>query len=313
VAVTAYPDDSVKAQVAELGGMFLLKPGAGDSGGLAAFFDRLAGLLGQTNAAAVEPSAAAPPPAPEPPRQAPEPEPEPARAAAPLPGSAAIGSPEQPAWIPEALSVEQPAPESRQQPPIDDGLDPSEAALLRDMLEELRGPRATSELGLLILRFAAELLNRAVLFVVKGGKAVGLGGFGVEVPGGPERRGIRGIAIPLDQPSLLEEVVRTRRVVQGPIAGLALNRALLDQLGGGTPVDAAALPLVSGGRVRVILYGDNLPESRAIAGMRALELFLGAAGLMLEKALLEKKLQEGGAPSAPAGARREQHVGGGAR
>ena len=37
------------------------------------------------------------------------------------------------------------------------------------MLEELQNPRATSEIGLLILRFAAELLNRAVLFVVKGG------------------------------------------------------------------------------------------------------------------------------------------------
>ena len=206
-----------------------------------------------------------------------------------------------------------PAPAPREQEVSKEGLDPAEAALLRDMLEELRGPRATSELGLLILRFAAELLNRAVLFVVKGGKAVGLGGFGVEVAGGPQRRGIRGIAIPLDGPSLLGEVVRARRVVQGPVGDLPLNRALLDQLGGGTPVDAVALPLVSGGKVRVILYGDNLPESRAVAGVRALERFLGAAGLMLEKALLERKLQEGGAPAAPTGARREQHVGGGAR
>ena len=187
-------------------------------------------------------------------------------------------------------------------------LAPSELALLREMLAELQNPRATSEIGLLILRFAAELLNRAVLFVVKGGQAVGLGGFGVEVAGGPDRRGIRGFAIPLDQPSLLEEVVRRRSSVQGPLAPCAWNQALLDQLGGKTPADAVALPLVSGGKVRVVLYGDNLPEQRPAAGTRALELFLSQAGLTLEKVLLEKKIHE--AEAAAAADRREQHVGG---
>ena len=122
-----------------------------------------------------------------------------------------------------------------------------EEALLRDMLRELLGPRATSELGLLVLRFAAELLNRAVLFVVKGGSAVGLGGFGVEVPGGPERRGIRGIAIPLDEPSILAEVVSRRAPVQGPLGETRWNRELLDQLGGRTPAEAVALTVIAAG------------------------------------------------------------------
>ena len=42
--------------------------------------------------------------------------------------------------------------------------------------------------------------------------------------------------------------------------------------------------------MRVILYGDNLPELRPATGIRALELFLSQAGLTLEKVLLEKKL-----------------------
>jgi hypothetical protein len=191
------------------------------------------------------------------------------------------------------------------------GLPPAEAALLRDMLQELQNPRATSEIGLLILRFAAEMLNRAVLFVVKGGKAIGLGGFGVEGAAGAERRGIRGIAIPLDQPSVLEAVVRGRAPVHGPLAAGAVNRSLLELLGGATPIDAAALPLISGGRVRVILYGDNLPEARPVGSTRALELFLAQAGLTLERVLLEKKLQESG-EGAPPG-RRKQHVGGAGR
>jgi hypothetical protein len=174
------------------------------------------------------------------------------------------------------------------------GLTPAEASLLRDMLGELRRPGAANEIGLLILRFAAELLNRAVLFVIKGGTATGLGGFGVEAAGGADRRGIRGIAIPLDEPSLLEEAVRRRTAVQGTLVECAGNRALLDQLGGTAPVDAVALPLISGGQVRVVLYGDNLPEMRPVAGTRVLGHFLAQAGLTLEKALLEKKLLEGG-------------------
>ena len=220
--------------------------------------------------------------------------PEPAVATAPRPRDAtggATGRNERERML-ESLAANRAALARQERAAAAAGLAPAEAALLRDMLGELRGPEAAGEIGLLILRFAAELLNRAVLFVVKGGVAAGLGGFGIEAPGGPERRGIRGIAIPLDEPSLLEEAVRSRAAVQGPLVECAGNRALLDQLGGTAPADAVALPLVSGGQVRVVLYGDNLPEMRPVAGTRALGLFLAQAGLTLEQALLEKRLQE---------------------
>jgi hypothetical protein len=107
--------------------------------------------------------------------------------------------------------------------------------------------------------------------------------------------------------------VRLRAAVQGPLAPGVWNSALLDQLGGKIPADAVALPLLSGGRVRVILYGDNLPELRPATGIRALELFLSQAGLTLEKVLLEKKIQEADAAAAAAVEQREQHVGGAIR
>lgn len=317
VAITAYPDENVKAQVLEMGGRFMLKPGAGQAGGADSFFADLAALLGEAglpgapplaaattqpaaqselapsapDAPAVVPELAAPPPA----------APEPVKAAAPPRGDRERAV--------DALAATRAALARQESVVAAAALAPAEQALLREMLVELQNPRATSEIGLLILRFAAELLNRAVLFVVKGGKAVGLGGFGVEVAGGPDRKGIRGFAIPLDEPSLLVSVVRQRAPVQGPIAPGAWNRALLDQLGGTTPEDAVALPLVSGGRVRVILYGDNLPEPRPVSGTRALELFLAQAGLTLEKVLLEKKIQDADAAAAAAD-RREHHVGG---
>ncbi|HWR97985.1 MAG TPA: response regulator [Candidatus Methanoperedens sp.] len=290
VAVTAYPDEKVREKVLEFGGRFLAKPavagaGAGD------FFAAIAGILG----GAAPPGAAQPAgmaaAVPAPPRPA-----VPAGSAPESPAVPAVTLPAQESRPPDDLATARTAPGRLQQTVAEAGLGREEEALLRDMLRELQNPRATSELGLLVLRFAAELLNRAVLFVVKGGKAVGLGGFGVAAPGGPERQGIRAIAIPLDAPSILADVVARRGPVRGALAASRWNRELLDQLGGQTPAEAVALPLVSGGRVRVILYGDNLPEQRPLAGIRALEIFLAQAGLTLERVLLERKLQEAGRP-----------------
>jgi hypothetical protein len=161
-------------------------------------------------------------------------------------------------------------------------------------------------MNLLILRFAAELFNRAVLFVVKDGKR---SGSRVRRRGAvsPERQASGASPSP-DQPVPEPRCTAARRF-RSRSPG-ALNRTLLDQLGGSTPLDAVAMPLISGGRVRVILYGDNLPEARGVGSTRALELFLEQAGEMLEKALLEKKLHEPGAAAAPAG--RSERRGGGA-
>ena len=83
--------------------------------------------------------------------------------------------------------------------------------------------------------------------------------------------------------------------MQGPPSASRRDRELFERLGGKTPAECVALPLVSGGKVRVILYGDNLPEQRPLAGVRALEIFLAEAGQALEKALRERR-QTGGAP-----------------
>jgi hypothetical protein len=88
--------------------------------------------------------------------------------------------------------------------------------------------------------------------------------------------------------------------VRGPVDDAPLSLALLKELGGKTPVDAVALPLVSFGRVRLILYGDNLPDPRPVAGTRALEIFLERAGLMLERSLLEGRSGDAGVVALPA-------------
>jgi hypothetical protein len=160
------------------------------------------------------------------------------------------------------------------------------------MFDELRFPTATSEVTLLILRYASEVVNRAVLFMVKKDEVRGLGQFGIELKGQSADRVVRNIKIPLNKESQFLAVIQNRRSYVGPLEPNECNNYLINELGGATPESVLAIPLVVDGKVALLVYGDNLPESKPIKGVDTLEIFMNQAGMALEKALLEKKLAE---------------------
>lgn len=167
-----------------------------------------------------------------------------------------------------------------------------EIIALKSMFDELRFPTATSEVTLLILRYASEVVNRAVLFMVKKDEVRGLGQFGIELKSISADQVVRNIRIPLKQPSLFLTVTENRRSYLGPLESNENNIYLVNELGGVMPDMALAIPLIVDGKVALIVYGDNLPDQKPIKGIDALEIFMNQAGMALEKALLEKKLAE---------------------
>ena len=170
---------------------------------------------------------------------------------------------------------------------------PSKAiSTLRSMFDELRFPTATAEVTLLILRYASEVVNRAVLFMVKKDEVRGLGQFGIELKGQSADQVVRNIRIPLSQPSLFLPVIENRRSFVGPLDQNESNKYLMNELGGMQPDAVMAIPLVVDGKIALIVYGDNLPDRKPIRGMDTLEIFMNQAGMALEKALLEKRLAE---------------------
>ncbi len=160
------------------------------------------------------------------------------------------------------------------------------------MFDELRFPTATAEVTLLILRYASEVVNRAVLFMVKKDEVRGLGQFGIELKGKSADQVVRNIKIPLNQPSLFLSVIESRRSYLGPLEPNPSHTYLVNELGGAMPDAVMAIPLVVDGKVALVVYGDNLPERRPIRGMDTLEIFMNQAGMALEKALLEKRIAE---------------------
>lgn len=64
---------------------------------------------------------------------------------------------------------------------------------------------------------------------------------------------------------------------------------LLEKLGGQRPTEVFFAPIISGGKVIALFYGDNLPDKEPIRDTDALEIFLTQAGITMERLLLEKK------------------------
>lgn len=165
-------------------------------------------------------------------------------------------------------------------------------SLLRSMLEELNNPSLDGGILLLVLRYAAEFINRAVVFTVREDGIRGLGQFGIVDPEGLADAHVRDLQIPLDADPTFRRVISTRITVKEPPLRTEWTQYLFEQLGGGEPREIFLGPLVSEGKVVALLYGDNLPEITPITDTDSLEIFLAQAGLAMEKALLQQRLKE---------------------
>jgi len=163
--------------------------------------------------------------------------------------------------------------------------------LLKGMLQELSNPSLGGGVILLVLRFASELMNRAVIFHVKKEEIVGLGQFGIELEGEMADTRVRHMRIPIDQPSIFKEVLQTRVPMRVQLGSGPWDTYLRTQLGGSHPAEVFLGPVVSEGKVVALIYGDNLPQSSVIGDTEALEIFLSQAGLAMEKTLLETRLR----------------------
>jgi CheY-like chemotaxis protein len=178
------------------------------------------------------------------------------------------------------------SPQSSQQPPQQTpGLH-----LLRGMLQELNNPSLGGGIILLILRFASELMNRAVIHLVKDDEIVGLGQFGVELKGESADTRVRNTRLPKEEAHVFAEALRCRAPYRVKPENTQWNSYLFEQFGGARPAEVFVGPLLSEGRVVAVLYGDNLPDDKPIGDTESLEIFLSQAGLAMEKALLERRM-----------------------
>jgi hypothetical protein len=152
------------------------------------------------------------------------------------------------------------------------------------MLAELENPAMGGGIILLILRYASEIMNRAIIFDVRGRQLVGLGQFGLGGLSPSADEIVRKLRLDVTTDSLFARVLQNKSTLCSPLGSSFAERTLIEILGG-TPEEVFLGPLVSDGKVVALLYGDNHPLNSPIAATGAFEVFLSQAGMAMEQAL----------------------------
>jgi len=161
---------------------------------------------------------------------------------------------------------------------------------LKEVMAELRAPTFGGEITVWLLRHAAGIMKRCVLFSYSRDRIRGMGQVGLEPEGGGAEE-ISNVTVPANETSVFTHVVETRESYQGELPGGPWNEYLAIQLGGMTPPEVVVVPMIVNGNVVALLYGDNLPAGNPIGPIDALELLMLEAGLAMEKTTLEIRLR----------------------
>lgn len=158
-------------------------------------------------------------------------------------------------------------------------------SLLKRLIEELTEPADPTQIFLMILRVAAEYLERAVIIFSTEEEFIGIGGFGLTGDEIPMNIRVRSISIPKEADSIFAQVSLTKKVHRGKLKRTPYNERFINSLGKVFPNEIIAIPIISQKKVISILYGDNAEFKRPIGNTDGLELFLAQVGNPLSEAL----------------------------
>jgi hypothetical protein len=209
----------------------------------------------------------------------PEPEPEAPPAEAAAPATAELPAEPGPAEPSEPLVLPPPRPDA--------------IAQLRETSARIREGAGRGEVLAQVLGFAAQHFSRVALFGVRGDRAVGVAQVGLARAGGPDDAALRELSLGSREPAWFRRVIEERRPVRAAPSDNGDHR-LAVLLGNEIPGEVYVAPIVTGERVAALLYADNLPAQEPIGDTTALEVLLDAAGIALDRALIERTLTRNG-------------------
>lgn len=161
---------------------------------------------------------------------------------------------------------------------------------LKSLTQELRFPSSASEITLLILRFASDIFQRGVIYMVGNNEMIGLGQFGLDIEKADQK--VRELVLKLDESDFLRKMIIEQMTYKGALEKDAVTDFMTAELGGVKPIEVAFFPIVAEGKVVAMLYCDNGTSSNSINNTEGLEIFISHAGLALEKSLLQRRLKE---------------------
>jgi hypothetical protein len=160
---------------------------------------------------------------------------------------------------------------------------------LEGLVSDLQTPVLRGEITVMLMRLGARVLGRGVLFAVRGDELAAMGHFGFETQAAtPAPHDLR---VTISEPSMFSEVVQRKETYRGPLPAGSTNEAFLKLLGPDAPGEIVIVPMIVGGTVATVFYGDDLPMRRPVGEIRPLEMLMTEAGLEMERQALEGRIK----------------------
>jgi hypothetical protein len=157
---------------------------------------------------------------------------------------------------------------------------------------DLRRSYHSVTVSLDVLRFVADYLERAILFLVKEATLVGLGGFGLRgtTGGSDPGKSLPKLRIRILAGTPVWEVVKNGTVqhVTEPEKQKVFKR-LYDLVGAPVRSEALLIPIVVNEQTTSLIYADNGRQDIEVCSPEPLGILVEHAGLLLENMLLRRK------------------------
>jgi hypothetical protein len=178
--------------------------------------------------------------------------------------------------------------------PVPDEMEGSDAAPagLGGIVTDLRSPALHGEKTLMMMRHANRLVRRGLLAVVRSNEMGVISHFGFEASGPADESELRSLTLTVTEPSVFSDVIQKKETYKGPLASTPTNDRFVAGIGGRVPSCVVVIPIIVGGIVAMIFFGDNLPDDTPIGSTDELELLMTEAGLAMESDALESRVKE---------------------
>jgi hypothetical protein len=160
---------------------------------------------------------------------------------------------------------------------------------LKRAVESIEGQQKHADILGALLTAAAEFAERAAIFVIRNGQAIGWRECEAADPTNLEMIG--GVSLPLSADTLLGRAAQSHSTWTGAPGSNSEDSLLIDQLGG-HPQAAAAVPLVVRGKVVAVLYADSVSNEANALNVDALELLARVAGMQINLASAPRAVPE---------------------
>lgn len=163
---------------------------------------------------------------------------------------------------------------------------------LKQALAELRHPSEAPQISLLILQFAAEFLDRGLLFLNTPQGIVGLGGFGDTGDDEPMPLKVRRIRLPQPVGDFAVVAQTGQPIRRSASEAQEWFDAFVQTIGRFRPSEYVIIPLVVQDQTVGFFYGDNAVTGRPLGDLTYLEIFLHQASFAIENAILNRRLSQ---------------------